>query len=81
MISIKVRHPSNMTIIYTMEEAKLSKTCSGREPLVTDPSALYQQCHDQLARLNQQLAHQISCERNAKLNRIIPSISTLNQQI
>jgi hypothetical protein len=64
-----------------MEEAKLSKTCSSKEPTIIDPSPLYQQCQDQLLRLNEQLAHYIACERNAKLNRIIPSISTLNHQI
>jgi hypothetical protein len=64
-----------------MEEAKLNKTCSGKETPLFDPSALHQQCQEQLLRLNQQLSHHISCERNAKLNRIIPSISSLSQQI
>jgi hypothetical protein len=64
-----------------MEEAKLIKTCSGKEPTVIDPSTLHQQCQEQLLRLNHQLGEHISCQRNEKLNRIIPDIASLGVQI
>ena len=64
-----------------MEEIKLIKTSSSREPYLADPAPLFQQCQSQLMKLNQHLALFIASDRNTKLNTIVPSITLLDQQI
>ncbi len=64
-----------------MEESikNLSKTTTPKDS--NDPSSLFDECQHQLEQLNKQLAFFLSGQRDKQMRVILPTISTLGQEI
>jgi hypothetical protein len=61
-----------------MEEIRMSRMPSSKDQ---EPAVIHAQCQTQLAKLNQQLASDLAVQRATRLNRELPVLANLAQQI
>lgn len=57
----------------------LSKTNASKD--YNDPTSLYDECQQQVEQLNKQLASFLECQRDRQMRVVLPTISTLGQEI